>query len=136
MAKVIQELHQTRQALLEREADLAAGVPVAARRDEEAQVEKARRVEEQRDRRVAKQVARWTSELSLSSYQAEEMSSLLRARDEGAVNLKTSVASGEIQREEAGESWRQIESDYNDSLSFLLSPTQLETYQASSRGKD
>lgn len=36
MALVLQELHQTRQALLEREADLAAGVPVAARHDEES----------------------------------------------------------------------------------------------------
>lgn len=36
MAEVLQELHQTRKALLQREADLAAGVPVSARRDEEA----------------------------------------------------------------------------------------------------
>lgn len=36
MAEVLQELHQTRKALLQREADLAAGVPVTARRDEEA----------------------------------------------------------------------------------------------------
>jgi hypothetical protein len=36
MAEVLQELHDTRTALLEREADLAAGVPITARRDEEA----------------------------------------------------------------------------------------------------
>jgi hypothetical protein len=36
MAEVLQELQNTRLALLQREADLAAGVPVAARHDEEA----------------------------------------------------------------------------------------------------
>jgi hypothetical protein len=36
MAQVLQELRETRTALLEREADLAAGVPIAARRDAEA----------------------------------------------------------------------------------------------------
>ncbi len=36
MAEVLEELQQTRRALVEREAELAAGVPVAARRDEEA----------------------------------------------------------------------------------------------------
>ncbi len=105
------------------------------RRAEEARQEKSRQLEEQRDRRVEKQVARWTEQLSLSSYQAEEMTGLLRARDEGIGNLKASVANGELPQADVGEEWRQIESEYNGGLSFLLSPSQLETYQASSRGK-
>ena len=104
-------------------------------RAEEARLEKARQVEEDRDRRVDKQVARWTDQLSLSSYQAEEMTGLVRARDEGIGNLKTSIASGELPQADAGEAWQQIEAEYNDGLSFLLLPSQLETYQANARGK-
>ena len=63
------------------------------------------------------------------------MSGLIHARDEGIGNLKALVASGELPQVDVGEAWQLIESQYSEGLSFLLSPVQLETYQANTRGK-
>ena len=107
----------------------AAVDQVLAAREELALQEKQRAEQKRREARVKDQVAHWTHQLELTSFQAEQMTTLMAARDQSLTDLKVAVGHGELPRAEAGELWGTIEHEFESGLAGALTPAQFETYQ-------
>lgn len=113
----------------------AAVDQVLAQREEEERQEKQAAEQKKREARVKDQVAHWTHQLQMTSFQAEQMTTLMAARDQSLTDLKVAVGHGEIPRAEAGEVWNTIEQEFESGLTAALTPAQLETYQSQSSRK-
>ena len=125
--------------LLAPPADWQAAVDqVLAHREEQARIEKQQAERDRRAARVREQVDDWTGRLDLTPYQAEQMSALLITREEAQTEVKLAVGSGTLSKADAGQSWQQIEADFQGGLVATLTPTQWESYQQqlATRGKD
>jgi len=116
--------------------DLEARVSdaLAAVRAQEA-VERERRADQKRQRKIEAQVADWQVWLGLDDYQQGELQALFVQRDERNRELGRQWKEGG-DPEVLGELKRTYHQEHQSALETLLTPAQLETYRDSSKGHD
>lgn len=83
-----------------------------------------------RSERLAKRMPEVVNELGLASYQQEVMENALTSLYQRQADTKLSVTSGEVGRREVGKAWRADIESLMTELGGVLTPQQLEAYQA------
>lgn len=111
-----------------------AVIAVIEQREQARLDEKEREAAKHRAASVQRTADYWQDQLNLDRVQADQMYDLLLARTEGHRQLKLDWQAGG-ESVTLGETKGAIEQTFNDGMSNLLTPIQLETYQASNSRK-
>ncbi len=107
---------------------------VIEQREQAARDEKQQAAAERREEGVRKATDYWTETLQLDQHQSEQLHELMLARAEGQAQLKTDWQAG-VDTALLGETKASIQTNFDAGLATVLTPSQLETYRAStSRG--
>jgi uncharacterized coiled-coil protein SlyX len=90
---------------------------------------KEERWEQERQMKIDSEAAYLTERLSLTPVQSQDLNSLLEQRSAGRQAIRQAITSGEMSKQDAGEPWMALETAFDEGLSNLLTPVQMEDYR-------
>lgn len=108
---------------------------VLEQRAEIARQEKEQRRQEAARKKDASRAQYWEQELGLTPVQTQDLEVILQQRSDGQLAIQAEIAAGRMTKSEAREPWMELEATFGDGLNALLTPVQLEQYQAMRSGK-
>lgn len=134
----LEELDRTAPLFLDQptEGGLAVAIEdVLEHREAVARQEKEERWERKQQQQRAEEVEFLTRKLALTPVQAQDLTAVFERRAEGRAAIRESIHSGEISKRDSAEPWSALDTEFDSSLTMLLTPIQLEDYQALGQNK-
>lgn len=116
------------------------GLQVAIAGVLEQRAEIARQEKEQRRQEAARKkdegrAQYWEQELGLTPVQTQDLEAMLQQRSDGHLAIQAAIAAGRMTKADAREPWMELETAFGEGLETLLTPVQLQQYQATRSGK-